>query len=475
VVVVVVVIVPEASHREGLSAREQHGSNRAGMFWLRPESCIVIVEITRGFRARLDPRDNMSEGNRARWLALESGDDAPADSNMRSQPRRAATRGSRRRPIVDAGHKPACAGVPMNALSSIAEIIDEAIDRRGFPAATIEVGRAGGTLWRHAAGRLTYDRDAAPTRDDTIFDLASLTKVVATASLAMRAVDDGRLDLDSRVAEHFVEWRGDDRAMATVRDLLTHSAGLTAYLPFFRDHTGRREFERAICTLPLEYEPRARSIYSDLGFILLAFLLEDVHSSRRPFAGAAGSADPAATFQSQFSRLASLLTPEPLTFNPPREWRPVTAPTEVDAWRGRLLVGEVHDENAWALGGAAGHAGLFGTATAVGAFARAVLRTIAGEPIVATASTMREFITRGDVPNSSRALGWDTMLPTSSCGRRLSPTSIGHTGFTGTSLWIDWERDLYVVLLTNRVHPTRDARGIKEVRRAVHDAICGAL
>ena len=144
------------------------------------------------------------------------------------------------------------------------------------------------------------------------------------------------------------------------------------------------------------------------------------------------------------------------------------------AWRGRLLTGEVHDENCWALGGAAGHAGLFGTAAAVGAFARAVLRTIGGEPILAQPETMRAFITRGAVPGSSRALGWDTMLPTSSCGTLMSPTAIGHTGFTGTSLWIDWERDLYVVLLTNRVHPTRENNAIRRVRPAVHDAVVEA-
>jgi len=360
-------------------------------------------------------------------------------------------------------------------LAPVRHLLEGAIARKVFPAAVIEIGSSSRLLWTHAAGTLTYDPDASPARDDTIFDLASLTKVIATASLMMRAVDDGRLDLESPLAEHFAEWRGADRAMVTVRDLLTHSAGLTAYLPFFRDHTGRLEFQRAICTLPLEYEPRTQSIYSDLGFILLGFLLEDGDSARHAFEGGAGRSDPSATLSAQFNRFAAFLTSDPLTFNPPREWRSITAPTEVDAWRGRLLIGDVHDENAWALGGAAGHAGLFGTAGAVGAFARAALRTIAGEPLLASAPTMREFITRCNVPNSSRALGWDTMVPTSSCGTLLSRSAIGHTGFTGTSLWIDWERDLYVVLLTNRVHPTRENDGIREVRRAVHDAVVGSL
>jgi CubicO group peptidase (beta-lactamase class C family) len=343
----------------------------------------------------------------------------------------------------------------------VAALLGEAIGRRIFPGAAIEVGTAAGPIWQHASGHLTYDSESPRVTADTIYDLASLTKVIATATLAMRAVDAHRLDLDRLIADRFAEWRGTDRSAVTVRDLLSHSSGLTAYLPLFRDHSGRREFEHAICTLPLEYPPRTQSTYSDLGFILLGFLLEDTAAS--PLAA-------------QFNQVVSLLDPAPLTFNPPRDWRVRTAPTEYDSWRGRHLVGEVHDENAWALGGAAGHAGLFGTAAAVGTFARAALRTIAGDPVLAAPATMREFIRRRtEIPNSSRALGWDTMLPTSSCGTRLSPTAIGHTGFTGTSLWVDWERDLYVVLLTNRVHPSREHQGIREVRQRVHDEIVQEL
>src|SRR5262249_47534253 len=154
------------------------------------------------------------------------------------------------------------------------------------------------------------------------------------------------------------------------------------------------EFEPAIGHIPLEYEPRSKSVYSDLGFMLLGFILEDVRgASRQP-----GRFEPSATLAAQFRRIASFVTVEPLAFNPPRPWRPGTAPTEVDPWRGRLLVGEVHDENTWALGGAAGHAGLFGTAGAVGAFARAALQTIAGERVLAQPATFREFIRRTEVP-----------------------------------------------------------------------------
>jgi serine-type D-Ala-D-Ala carboxypeptidase len=359
--------------------------------------------------------------------------------------------------------------------AAAAALVRQAMAGGAFPAASVEIGRGRGPLWRYATGRLTYDPGAPEVDGGTVFDLASLTKVISTTTLAMRAVDEGRLHLDEMVSKWLRHWRGTDRDGVTIRDLLAHSSGLSAYLPFFRDYTGRFEFEHAICSLPLEYEPRSQSLYSDLGFMLLGFILEDAQPSRPEFGGAPGAIDYSRTLATQFHRLASFFTAEPLRFNPPRAWRPRTAPTEIDEWRGRLLVGEVHDENTWALGGAAGHAGLFGTAAAVGAFARGVLRTIAGEPIFARSDTMRTFISKTSIPGSTRALGWDTMLATSSCGTKLSPASIGHTGFTGTSLWIDWERDLYVVFLTNRVHPTRANEEIRKVRPLLHDAIIADL
>ena len=302
----------------------------------------------------------------------------------------------------------------MTAFAAAAEFVRQALATRAFPAASVEVGSRENIAWREAFGTLSYDEGAAATTEDTIFDLASLTKVISTATLVMRAVDDGVLRLDDLVSQWIPEWRGADRAQVTLRDLLAHSSGLTAYLPYYRDLTGRADFQPAIATSPLEYAPRTRAIYSDLGFILLGFILEDARKHSVP--AWPGAMDPAVLLASQFKRVSSYLTADPLTFLPPRDWRDRTAPTEHDAWRGRTPVGEVHDENAWALGGVAGHAGLFGTAGAVGAFARAVLHTIHGNKVLATAPTMREFMQRTAIPGSSRALGWDTMLPTSSCG-----------------------------------------------------------
>jgi CubicO group peptidase (beta-lactamase class C family) len=345
-----------------------------------------------------------------------------------------------------------------------AALLESGRAAHAFPAAVVEAGRRDRVLWRQAFGHLTYVADAPLTADDTIFDLASLTKVIATTTLVMRAVSAGTIDLDERVADRLAMWRGADREQVTIRDLLAHAAGLTAYLPFFRDHRGRHEFERAICTLPLEYVPRSQAIYSDLGFMLLGFMLEDL--GHTPLAD-------------QFAVLTADAFPpsagDVLTFHPARELRDRTAPTELDLWRGRLLQGEVHDENTWALGGAAGHAGVFGTAAAVGTFARVMLDALGGADTVARPDVTAAFTTRTNIPNSSRALGWDTMLPTSSCGHRLSARAIGHTGFTGTSLWIDPDQDLYVVLLTNRVHPTRENAGLQRIRPAVHDAIVDAV
>ena len=339
-------------------------------------------------------------------------------------------------------------------------VLERAIAARAFPAAVIEVGTSGQPLWREAVGRLTYDSGAAPATNDTIFDLASLTKVVCTTPLVMQQLERGVLALDDPVSGHVSPWQGADRETVTLRDLLAHCSGLPAWRPYFREVDGQEMYERAISTEPLEYLPRSRSTYSDLDFMLLGFI---VH-------GRVALPD---RFTLMLSQMGIV---EEIQYCPPELWRARVAPTEYDPWRGRLLVGEVHDENAAALGGIAGHAGLFGTAAAVGGYARHLLQVLDGRTGIFRRSTVEEFISRRtDVPNSSRALGWDTMLPTSSCGTKMSARAFGHTGFTGTSLWIDPEQDVYVVLLTNRVHPSRTNDAIKRVRPAVHDAVVEEL
>ncbi|HUK36449.1 MAG TPA: serine hydrolase domain-containing protein [Vicinamibacterales bacterium] len=328
-------------------------------------------------------------------------------------------------------------------------VVVRALDAGLFPAAAVDVGDSAHAIWQDAIG----------TPPDTLFDLASLTKPIATGSVVMRLVANGLVSLDDRLADHFDEWRGDDRASVTVRDLLEHASGLSARLVDAAP-SGRREFEHEICGMRLEYEPRTQSIYSDLGFILLGFLAADRGGS---------------PLDVQFAEIVDRIAPR-LTFTPPRELRAATAPTRAtpnDVRRGETLRGVVHDNYAAALGGVAGHAGLFGTAADVAAFARVMLRAVRGDnglPPPFTSALAGVFVARSRVAGSSRALAWDTMLPTSSCGARMSPSAFGHVGFTGTSLWIDPDRDRYFVLLTNRAYDGGSLEAMREVRRAFHDA-----
>jgi CubicO group peptidase (beta-lactamase class C family) len=336
------------------------------------------------------------------------------------------------------------------------QLLERAIAERVSPGAIVEVGTDREVLWRLAAGTLSYEASSPPVRDDTVYDLASLTKVLSTAALVMREIERGSIALDDVVPHLLPGCRNPAIAAVTVEDLLAHCAGFPAYRPFYKTLEGEDAFEAGICATPLEYVPRTQSIYSDLGFMLLGIVLgRGVALQQR--------------FDAMWTQMA---TGEDLQFLPPAKWRKRTAPTEDDPWRKRLLVGEVHDQNAAALGGVAGHAGLFGTAPAVGAFARHLFQVLDGRTGVFAESSLRRFITqRPGVPGSSRALGWDTMLPTSSCGTRMSPQAFGHTGFTGTSLWLDPGTGVYVVLLTNRVHPTRDNDAIQRLRPALHDAV----
>ena len=335
-----------------------------------------------------------------------------------------------------------------------AAVLEAAVTDGAFPGAAAEMGSMSGALWQHAAGRLTYEAAAPPVGGDTIYDLASLTKVIATTSLAMRLAGSAALDLDARVSTWMPEWQEGAFRDVRVRDLLEHASGLAAWLPLFREHSGRDEFRRAIAALAPDYPPRTKSIYSDLGFIVLGHVIES--------AGGGGLGEMFDAFREE-AALPAAIAYGVTAGN--------AAPTEFDPWRGRIAAGEVHDENAAALGGVAPHAGLFGTAASVGAFARLALRTFHHDTALGTPEAMERFATRSTVPGSSRALGWDTMLVSSSCGERMSAEAIGHTGFTGTSLWIDPTRDRYYVLLSNRVHPTRENNKIRQVRRAFHDAL----
>jgi CubicO group peptidase (beta-lactamase class C family) len=333
----------------------------------------------------------------------------------------------------------------------------DAIQRRVSPAVALEIGRSTGPVRTWSLGRVAFDDDAAPLTTAALFDLASLTKVMATTATAVRLVERGELGLEDPLERWLPDWPAARAHQLVVADLLAHCSGLPAHAELYRSATSLETFVEAIIALPLEYRPRTKAVYSDPGFIMLDYVLRQVTGL-----------DASARFD--WIPDAVGVRRADLGFRPDAGERARAVPTGWDPWRARWLQGEVHDANAAALGGAAGHAGLFGMLGATGAFSRVVLTALRGrDGPLGAADTLRRFAEPTAIPGSSRALGWDTMRATSSCGSRMSPSAIGHTGFTGTSIWIDHERDVYVVLLTNRVIGRASARDMLEFRRAVHD------
>ena len=347
-----------------------------------------------------------------------------------------------------------------------------------FPGAVIVVGRRN---WRERELLLASvghygTSDPRPVTTQTVYDLASLTKVIGLTTAVMMLVDSGKLDLEAPVQQYVPAFQGANKERVLIRHLLTHSSGLPAWRPLYAESATREQALALVDTTPLLRQPGDTFIYSDLGAIVLTQAVEAVAGQR----------------------LDSFLTRhlfEPLGMSstlylPPESWRSRIAPTENDtAFRHRLMHGEVHDENAGRLGGVSGHAGLFSTAPDLARFAQWLLYSRLTQDSVQlvcsdmcsptpwiTPRTVRQFTTRQNIPpGSSRALGWDTPSGTSSAGTKMGPNAFGHTGFTGTSIWLDPDRDLFIILLTNRVNPTRANTRIFQVRRTVADLVVDAL
>ena len=340
----------------------------------------------------------------------------------------------------------------MRELDATLQVLRSAVASRITPGAAVSIVGASGEIAHLVEGSLTYTADADAVSRETVYDLASLTKVLVTTTLLADLALREQLDLDQPVREVLPIWQQGPLTMVTPRHLLTHAAGLPAHLPLYRTCAGRPAYLEALDRLTPVTPVHTVSVYSDLGFIALGLLIERITGQ---------------SLDEAFRRwLSSVFEAQPLlTFRPGETMRLPVAPTEWDPWRQRLLRGEVHDENAFALGGDAGHAGLFGTAAAVGRVAAWWLQRVVER------EAWRRWTMPCDVPGSSRALGWDTMRPTSSCGPFFSATSFGHTGFTGTSLWIDPVRQTGVVLLSNRVHPSRAGDRMQPFRRRLHSAV----
>ena len=363
------------------------------------------------------------------------------------------------------------------AYQAASRMLTAGVRDKVFPGASAAMGWCGERVLVQA-GRLTYDPDSPAIRPRTLFDCASLTKVVTTTTVAMMLVERGLLHLDAQIGDCLPEFLDADDALAeerknvTARHLLAHTSGLPAYVRFYLRARRPEHVLAEAMTLPLECPPGAKTVYSDVGFILLGEVI-------------ARSAERAASDAPKYmlDRFCARELFRPLgmadtMFNPPLVRKDAIAPTERDdAFRHRLVQGEVHDENAWVMGGVAPHAGLFSIAEDLANFCQFMLNQGSwnGQQLIQP-QTIREFTRYSAAQEGSpRGLGWDKPSAPSSSGKYFSPASYGHLGFTGTSMWIDPEKQLYVVLLTNRIYPTRANEAIREFRPAFHDAVLEAL
>jgi serine-type D-Ala-D-Ala carboxypeptidase len=359
---------------------------------------------------------------------------------------------------------------PNGRFAKAYRVLTDAIRSHAFPGCAFGVLSGGNVVLQDALGRFTYEEDAPQVNPGTVYDVASLTKVVATTAAAMLLHQRGLLDLDTPLGEllpGFVVGRSpqEQARFVTLRHLLAHNSGLPGYVEFFRNVSTPAALYRACLELTLQAEPGTRAEYSDPGFILLGKALEVL--TQEHLATWVG--------REVFLPLGLSAT----GFCPAAGARPAIPPTEEDATlRHRRIQGEVQDENAWLLKGAAGHAGLFSNVPDLLRFSGEILTASASESNGSNLfdpATVRLFSEQQGPAGSSRALGWDTPSKESSSGRYFSSHSIGHLGFSGCSLWIDMDAGVAIALLTNRTWPDRQTQLIREVRPAFHDAVRAAL
>ena len=358
---------------------------------------------------------------------------------------------------------PATVGMSAKRLETIDRVVTRGIKAGGFPGAAVVVGRKGAAVWEKGFGRIDWATSSTRvSATETIYDLASLTKVIGTTTAVMILFDEGRIQLDAPVVTYLPEFTGGYKDSVTVRQLLEHRSGLPADRDLWRMAHTPAEARQIVLEAPLECKPGQCYIYSDLGAITLGMMVERV----------TGQGLDVFLHERVFAPLGMVNT----FFKPADSLKSRVAPTEVSPPRGYPLQGEVHDENAYALGGVAGHAGLFSTASDLSIFAQMILEggEYKGVRIVSD-STVKLFTTRAA---GSRALGWAMADGQWGSGRFMSEGSFGHVGYTGTSLWIDPEREMFVILLTNRVHAARarqPAKVIADVRADLTDAAAIAV
>jgi CubicO group peptidase (beta-lactamase class C family) len=347
--------------------------------------------------------------------------------------------------------------------------VESAIQEKAFPGATLAVGYRG-KVSLHAFGKLTYDAKSPDVAVNTMYDIASLTKVVATTTLVAKLAEGDfpvPIDLDAQIERYLPEWASGPQAewrhRVTIRHLLTHTSGLPPFKEYWRTSKSKQDTLTKIFAEPLDYEPGTKEVYSDLGIILMAEIIERL------------TGKPLDVLAREFI-FAPLAMPNSM-YNPPRKLWSTVAPTEIDnQYRHHLIQGEVHDENAASIGGVSGHAGVFSTAPDLATFCQMLLNGgVYAHQRILRRATIAEFTSPQQLSSGTRTLGWAAPAEGGSSGHFFSPHSFGHTGFTGTSIWIDPDRQIFVVFLTNRVYPTRDNQKHIKVRPALHDAVMQSL
>jgi CubicO group peptidase (beta-lactamase class C family) len=378
------------------------------------------------------------------------------------------------------------AGSTRGDFARAADVVESAIASGAFPGAVVLVARGEQIVWHAAFGSRSSDPERTAMTPEMVFDLSSLTKPLATTTALLQLVREEKVRIDDRITRFIPNFGVHGKTHVTVRHLLSHCSGFAAWRPFWKDilrteQKGRPNWlaskgARALVyeeihREKLEYQPGAKSVYSDLGFMLLGELVEMLTYSTLDKVCQDRIFRPLGLQSTGFVDLSRLRVQKIV---------PVTeriAPTEKCPWRQRVLCGEVHDDNAWAMGGVAGHAGLFSSALDVHALVTRLRACHRGDDDFVAPSLMQQCWTRDETtPGSTWCLGWDTpSSASSSAGQKVGKRAVGHLGFTGTSVWIDFERDAHVIFLTNRVHPSRNNEKIRDVRPQLHDAVWEAL
>jgi CubicO group peptidase (beta-lactamase class C family) len=364
-------------------------------------------------------------------------------------------------PLTLTRAKPSAVGMSDALVPRLDSVIKAGIADHATPGATIAVARRGRIVLLKGYGHTDWASGAPAATDSTMYDMASLTKVVATTTAAMMLEEEGKLNIDRTVASYLPEYDVPDKRAITVRMLLTHASGIRSNHPLWKEAKGREQYFAGMVKWPLVREPGSAVEYTDWNMVLMQFIIERLTGQTLD--------------QFVQARVFGPLGMRDTQYNPPETLKPRIAPTETEDFRGGQVWGVVHDETAWVLGGVSGNAGLFSSARDLAVFVQMLLNggSYGGAQLIKPATIARW--TARQRPDASRALGWDTPSPQSSAGRFFSMRSFGHTGFTGTSIWADPERELLVVLLTNRVNPTRDNQKIGPLRRAVADIVQQAV